>query len=318
MTSKLDQLKTMTTVTADTGDIEAIRAYAPQDCTTNPSLILRAAQMEAYGSLVEEAILWGINHNATASRIAMRLAVNFGAELARIVSGHVSTEVDADLSFDVEGTLAQARDIIGDYAERGVARSRVLVKIAATWEGIQAASILQKEGIDCNLTLIFSLTQAAACADANVFLVSPFVGRIGDWYAKAEGKTFTAETDPGLAAVRQIYAYYKAHDIKSIIMGASFRNQGQIEALAGCDSLTIAPPLLDALAKDNGPLVRKLEPASAAKDAPARMYLDEKSFRFMLNDNAMATEKLADGIRIFSRDMRALRELVSKRLQLAA
>jgi len=318
MTSKLDQLKTMTIVTADTGDIEAIRAYAPRDCTTNPSLILKAARMEAYGPLVEEAILWGISHNATASRIAMRLAVNFGGELSRIVSGRVSTEVDADLSFDVEGTVAQAHQIIGDYAERGVARDRVLVKIAATWEGIQAASILQKDGIDCNLTLIFSLTQAAACADAGVFLISPFVGRIADWYAKAEGKTFTVETDPGLAAVRRIYAYYKAHELKTVIMGASFRSQGQVEALAGCDSLTIAPPLLDALAKDNGTLTRELDPANAAKDAPARMYLDEQSFRFMLNQDAMATEKLADGIRIFSRDMQALRELVSKRLQMAA
>ncbi|QXX75522.1 transaldolase [Methylovirgula sp. HY1] len=318
MNSKLDQLKSMTVVTADTGDMEAIRAYAPVDSTTNPSLILKAAQMEAYGALVEEAILWGIHHHATASRIAMRLAVNFGAELTKIVPGRVSTEVDADLSFDVEGTVAQARSIIEDYVERGVRRDRVLVKIAATWEGIQAASILQKDGIDCNLTLIFSLTQAAACADAGVFLVSPFVGRISDWYAKHEGKTYTVETDPGLASLKQIYAYYKAYDIKTVIMGASFRNQGQIEALAGCDSLTIAPPLLDGLAKDMGALPRKLDPHSAAKDAPARMYLDEKSFRFMLNEDAMATEKLAEGIRIFSRDMQALRELVSKRLQMAA
>ncbi len=318
MNSKLDQLKTMTVVTADTGDIEAIRASAPVDCTTNPSLILKAAQMEAYGALVEETILWGLNHNATASRIAMRLAVNFGAELSKIVPGRVSTEVDADLSFDVEGTVAQARSIIEDYVERGVHRDRVLVKIAATWEGIKAASILQKDGIDCNLTLIFSLTQAAACADARAYLISPFVGRILDWYVKNEGKSFTVETDPGLAALKQIYAYYKAYDIKTVIMGASFRNQAQVEALAGCDSLTIAPPLLDALAKDMGPLPRKLEPASAAKDAPARMYLDEKSFRFMLNEDAMATEKLAEGIRIFSRDMQALRELVSKRLQMAA
>ena len=252
MNSKLDQLKSMTVVTADTGDMEAIRAYAPVDSTTNPSLILKAAQMEAYGALVEEAILWGIHHHATASRIAMRLAVNFGAELTKIVPGRVSTEVDADLSFDVEGTVAQARSIIEDYVERGVHRDRVLVKIAATWEGIQAASILQKDGIDCNLTLIFSLTQAAACADAGVFLISPFVGRISDWYVKHEGKTYTVETDPGLASLKQIYAYYKAYDIKTVIMGASFRNQGQIEALAGCDSLTIAPPLLDALAKDMG------------------------------------------------------------------
>ncbi|MGB8276481.1 MAG: transaldolase [Methylovirgula sp.] len=318
MNSKLDQLKSMTVVTADTGDIEAIRAYKPVDCTTNPSLIFKAAQMEAYAPLVEEAILWGLNHNATASRIAMRLAVNFGAELSKIVPGRVSTEVDADLSFDVEGTVAQARSIIEDYVECGVHRDRVLVKIAATWEGIKAASILQKDGIDCNLTLIFSLTQAAACADAGAFLISPFVGRILDWHVKNEGKTFTVETDPGLAALRLIYAYYKAYDIKTVIMGASFRNQGQVEALAGCDSLTIAPPLLDALAKDFGALPRKLEPQSAAKDAPARMYLDEKSFRFMLNEDAMATEKLAEGIRIFSRDMQALRELVSKRLQMAA
>jgi transaldolase len=318
MSSKLDQLKSMTIVTADTGDIEAIRAYAPNDCTTNPSLILKAAQMEAYGSLVEEAILWGINHNATASRIAMRLAVNFGAELTKIVPGRVSTEVDADLSFDVEGTVAQAREIIEDYVERGVRRDRVLVKIAATWEGLQAASILQKDGIDCNLTLIFSLTQAAAAADAGAFLISPFIGRIYDWYVKTEGKTYTQDTDPGIASVKQIYAYYKAYDIKTVIMGASFRNQGQIEALAGCDSLTIAPNLLDALAKDTGALPRQLDPQSAAGAALARMYLDEKSFRFMLNEDAMATEKLAEGIRIFSRDMQALRALVSKRLQMAA
>lgn len=318
MTSKLDQLKSMTAVTADTGDIAAIRLYRPSDCTTNPSLILKAAQMEAYGPLVEEAILWGLNRNATASRIAMRLAVNFGAELAKIVPGRVSTEVDADLSFDVEGTVAQAKSIIEDYVEHGVHRDRVLVKIAATWEGIEAAALLQKDGIDCNLTLIFSLAQAAACADAGVFLISPFIGRITDWYAKAEGKTYTPETDPGIASVREIYAYYKAHDIKTVIMGASFRSQAQVEALAGCDALTIAPALLDALAKDDGALARRLDPASAAKEAAARMYLDEKSFRFMLNENAMATEKLAEGIRIFSRDMQGLRELVSKRLAMAA
>lgn len=318
MPSKLDQLKSMTVVTADTGDIETIRAYAPVDCTTNPSLILKAAQMEAYNALVEEAIIWGVNHKATASRIAQRLAVNFGAELTKIVPGRVSTEVDADLSFDTQGTIAQAREIVEDYVVRGVMRDRVLIKIAATWEGIQAASVLQKEGIDCNLTLIFSLAQAAACADAGVYLVSPFVGRIYDWYVKNEGKSYTAETDPGVASVRNIYAYYKAHDIKTVVMGASFRNLGQIEALAGCDSLTISPNFLDALAADAGTLARRLTPQEMAKAAPARMYLDEKSFRFMLNEDAMATEKLAEGIRIFSRDMQALRELVSKRLAMAA
>lgn len=318
MNSKLDQLKSMTVVTADTSDIEAIRTFAPNDCTTNPSLVLKAAQIEAYNELVEEAILWGLNHSATASRIALRLAVNFGAALARIVPGRVSTEVDADLSFDIEGTLAQARLIIEDYVEQGVTRDRVLVKIAATWEGIKAASVLQKDGIDCNLTLIFSLAQAAAAADAGAYLVSPFVGRISDWYAKAEGKSFTPETDPGIASLKQIYSYYKAHEIKTVILGASFRTQAQIEALAGCDSLTIAPALLEGLAQDFGPLPRKLDPESAAKDAPARLDLDEKSFRFMLNESAMATEKLAEGIRIFGRDMQALRALVSKRLQMAA
>jgi transaldolase len=317
MRSKLDQLKQMTTVVADTGDIEAIRAFAPVDCTTNPSLILKAAQIEAYAPLVEEAILWGLAHNEVTSRIASRLAVNFGAELSKIVPGRVSTEVDADLSFDVEGTVAQARRIIADYAARGVARERILIKVAATWEGIAAARQLQREGIDCNLTLVFSLAQAVACAEAGVFLISPFVGRILDWHTKAEGKTFTAETDPGVLSVRRIFAYYKAYEVKTAIMGASFRNIGEIEALAGCDRLTIAPALLTQLAQDDRPLPRRLDPAAAA-DAPAQFSLDEKTFRLLVNEDAMATEKLAEGIRIFARDMQALRELVSERLRMAA
>jgi transaldolase len=318
MPSKLDQLKTMTTVVADTGDIESIKAYKPQDCTTNPSLILKAAGMEAYKELVEEAILWAADRNIPTSRVAQRLCVNFGAELLRLVPGRVSTEVDADLSFDVGGTVAQARSIIEDYREYGVGRERVLIKVAATWEGIQAASRLEKEDIACNLTLVFSLAQAAAAADAGVTLISPFVGRILDWHVKNEGKTYTGETDPGVLSVRQIYAYYKSVGAKTIVMGASFRNQGEIEALAGCDSLTIAPALLDALAKDNGALRRQLDPESAGAHAPAPMSLDEKSFRFILNEDAMATEKLAEGIRIFSRDMQALRELVSERIRRAA
>lgn len=318
MPSKLEQLKKMTVVVADTGDIEAIRAFAPVDCTTNPSLIFKAAQMEAYAPLVEEAILWGLSHNEVTSRIAARLAVNFGAELTKIVPGRVSTEVDADLSFDVEGTVAQARRLIEDYAARGVTRDRVLIKIAATWEGIKAAGILQRDGIDCNLTLVFSLAQAIACAEAGAFLISPFVGRILDWHVKNEGKTFTAETDPGVRSVRQIYAYYKAYDVKTIIMGASFRNTGEIEALAGCDRLTIAPALLKELTQDEAPLPRRLDPAHAAAEAPAQISLDEKTFRFLLNEDAMATEKLAEGIRLFARDMQALRELVSQRLQMAA
>jgi transaldolase len=318
MTSKLDQLKSMTVVTADSGDIESIKAFAPTDCTTNPSLILKAAGMEAYQPLVEEAILWGMEHKAATSRIAARLCVYFGAELTKLVPGRVSTEVDAELSFDVDGTVEHARTIIADYAERGVARDRVLVKIGATWEGIKAAALLEKEDIACNLTLVFALAQAAASAEAGVTLISPFVGRILDWYVKNEGKTYTPETDPGVLSLKEIYAYCKGVGAKTIVMGASFRNKGQIEALAGCDSLTIAPALLDELAKDSGPLPRQLDPASAAAQGSAQMFLDEKSFRLMLNEDAMATEKLAEGIRIFSRDMQALRELVSQRLQMAA
>lgn len=318
MPSKLDQLKSMTTVTADSGDLESIKAFAPTNCTTNPSLILKAAGMDAYKELVEEAILWGISHNAATSRIASRLCVNFGAELTKLVPGRISTEVDADLSFDVEGTIEQARAIIADYADRGVGRERVLVKIAATWEGIKAASLLEQEGIACNLTLIFSLAQAAASAEAGVTLISPFVGRILDWHVKNEGKTFTPETDPGVLSLKEIFAYCKAHGAKTIVMGASFRSKAQIEAVAGCDSLTISPTLLGELAGDSGSLPRQLDPEIAAAHAPAQMFLDEKSFRFMLNEDPMATEKLAEGIRIFSRDMRALRELVSERLHATA
>ncbi|WOJ90209.1 transaldolase [Methylocapsa polymorpha] len=318
MPSKLDQLKAMTTVVADTGDLDAIRSFKPVDATTNPSLLLKAAQMPDYASLVEEAIIWGLSHNSLTSEIADRLVINFGVEISGIVPGRVSTEVDADLSFDVEGTVAKARSIIAAYDKRGVGRERILIKIAATWEGAQAAKILQAEGVDCNMTLIFSLAQAVACADAGAFLVSPFVGRILDWHIKAEGKTYTAESDPGVLSVRQIYNYYKAYGVQTVVMGASFRNTGEIEALAGCDRLTISPQLLDELAKDSGDLPRRLDPQTAAAPAPARLSLDEKTFRFILNEDAMATEKLAEGIRVFARDLRLLRELVSKRLQAAA
>ena len=318
MNSKLDQLKAMTTIVADTGDMDAIKAFAPTDCTTNPTLILKAAQMPAYEHLVDEAIIWGRSHSHVTSRVADRLAVNFGAELSRIVPGRVSTEVDADLSFDTDAMLAKARAFIADYEGRGIGRDRILIKLATTWEGIEAARVLQKEGIDCNMTLLFSMAQAAAAANADAFLISPFVGRILDWHVKAEGKTFTAEIDPGVLSVRKIYAYYKAHNIKTAVMGASFRNTGEIEALAGCDRLTIAPALLDELAKDNGNLPRILSPDTISKDAPALMDLDEKSFRWLLNEDQMATEKLSDGIRLFAKDLRALREMVSKRLEEAA
>ena len=315
MASKLDLLRAITTVVADTGDFEAVRRFRPTDCTTNPTLILKAAQSPAGAELIEEACLWGRSHHGMTSRVADRLTVSFGAELARIVPGRVSTEVDADLSFDTEATLTKARAFIADYHSRGIERDRVLIKIAATWEGIEAARILQREGIDCNLTLVFGLAQAAACADAGVFLISPFVGRIYDWHVKAENKTFTPETDPGVRSVRQIYDYYKAHGITTVVMGASFRTLGEIEALAGCDRLTIAPQWLEQLGQAEGPLPRMLDPMRPATSVPARMNLDEKTFRFLMNEDAMATEKLAEGIRLFAKDLRALRELVSQRLE---
>ena len=314
MSSKLDQLKSMTTIVADTGDMASIGAFKPTDCTTNPTLILKAAQMDAYKHLVDEAIEWGRSHHAVTSQVTDRLAVNFGAELAKIVPGRVSTEVDADLSFDVEAMVSKGRAIIADYESRGVPRNRVLIKLATTWEGIRACEILHCEGIDCNMTLLFCLAQAIAAAEADAFLISPFVGRILDWHVKASGKTFGPEEDPGVLSVRNIYAYYKAYGIKTVVMGASFRSLGEIEALAGCDRLTIAPALLDELAKDNGTLTRKLD-AATAKLAPAKMSLDEKTFRFLLNEDAMATEKLAEGIRLFTKDLRALREMVAARLE---
>jgi transaldolase len=320
MPSKLDQLKAMTVVVADTGDLDAIRKFKPVDCTTNPSLILKAVQSdsEAIHELVEEAVVWGRSRNKPTSAVADRVVINVGAELTRLVPGRVSTEVNADLSFDTEGTIAKGRAIIADYESRGIDRGRILIKIASTWEGMRAAEVLQGEGIDCNMTLLFSLAQAAAAADASVFLVSPFVGRIFDWYTKSTGEKYTPETDPGVRSVRQIYSYYKGNDIATIVMGASFRNQGEIEALAGCDRLTISPSLLEALAKDQGTLERKLSPEAARRDAPSRMSLDEKSFRYMLNEDAMATDKLAEGIRLFAHDLTKLRELVSKRIEASA
>lgn len=318
MPSKLDQLRAMTVVVADTGDMDAIRAFRPTDCTTNPTLILKAAQMDAYRHLVDEAVVWARNHRKVSSEAVDRVAVNFGEELTKIVPGRVSTEVDADLSFDVAATVAKARAVIAEYERRRVPRERILIKIAATWEGIRAAELLQREGIDCNLTLLFSLPQAIAAAQAGAFLISPFVGRILDWHMKAEGKTYDSQTDPGVLSVKRIYAYYKAHGVKTVVMGASFRNVGEIEALAGCDRLTIAPALLETLAKDSGPLPRRLDPARIDPDAPAAYDLDEKTFRWLLNEDAMATEKLAEGIRAFARDLRALHELMSRRIEAAA
>ena len=317
MTSKLEALRTMSTVVADTGDMEAIGVFKPTDCTTNPTLILKAAQMPAYAHLVDEAIEWGRKHGSAQRAVTDRVAVNFGAELTRIVPGRVSTEVDADLSFDSAATVAKARAIIADYASRSIGRERILIMIAATWEGAQAAAVLQREGIDCNLTLIFSLAQAIACAEAKAFLISPFVGRILDWHVKAGGGPYTSETDPGVTSVKSIYAYYKSYGIETVVMGASFRNIGEIEALAGCDRLTISPALLQALAKDDGVLPRSMSPSSPGK-APEKRTLDERAFRWEMNQDAMATEKLAEGIRSFALDLGSLRTMVAGRLKAAA
>lgn len=317
MPSKLEQLKSMTVVVADTGDIGSIQAFQPTDCTTNPTLILKAAQMPAYRKLVDETVAWTKAQGGTKAAQAVaacdRLAVSFGEELSRIVPGRVSTEVDADLSFDTARTVEKARAIIAAYAARSIGKERILIKIAATWEGIRAAEILQKEGTDCNLTLLFSMAQAVACAESGVFLISPFVGRILDWHVKATGQTYTAETDPGVLSVRRIYQYYKAHGHKTVVMGASFRNVGEIEALAGCDRLTIAPALLEQLQNDSGVLARRLDPAKAG-EAPPRIATDEASFRWLMNEDAMASEKLGEGIRQFAKDLAALRAMIAERL----
>jgi transaldolase len=318
MPSKLEQLRSMTTVVADTGDIEAVRRLQPEDCTTNPTLLLKAAESEGGSEVLERALDWGRRQSGpkdgTVAAIADRVAVAVGAELARIVPGRVSTEVDADLSFDTARTVETARRIIRDYKDLGVERERILIKIAGTWEGIRAAEILQREGIHCNVTLVFSSVQAMACAEAGVFLISPFVGRILDWHVKNGGGPYTAETDPGVLSVASIYGAFKARGVATVVMGASFRNVGEVEALAGCDRLTISPALLDELAKDDAPLPRRLSAQTPAAHPGWRSF-DEPGFRFFLNEDAMATEKLSEGIRFFVRDLRALRSLVARRLE---
>jgi transaldolase len=317
MSSKLDQLRKMTAVVADTGDIDLIRKFRPEDCTTNPSLILKAAQKPEYAHLVDEAVRFARGKAGTMeARVAAacdRIAVNFGAELVKLIPGRVSTEVDADLSFDTRASVAKGRAIIRTYERRGIQRDRILIKLAATWEGIRAAEKLEKEGINCNLTLLFSFAQAVACAEAGVFLISPFVGRILDWHVKATGQSFTAETDPGVQSVRRIYGHYKTHGFRTVVMGASFRNTGQIAALAGCDRLTISPQLLDQLAAEEGALPRALNPAEFAP-SPAPTPLTEAAFRYQHNADAMATEKLAEGIRLFAADLHELRKLVAARM----
>jgi transaldolase len=309
----LESLKQYTTVVADTGDIEAIARHRPQDATTNPSLLFHAAQMPAYRHLVDEAADLaqerGGSHEAMAEEFIDRLFVLFGSEILKVVPGRVSTEVAARLSFDTESTIAKARKLISLYEKAGVSRQRILIKIASTWEGIRAAELLEKEGIHCNLTLLFSFAQAVACAEAGVTLISPFVGRIYDWYKKERGGAeIPADQDPGVASVTRIYNYYKKYGYKTQVMGASFRNVNQIVRLAGSDLLTISPELLDQLEKADGALDRKLDPAKAQASKEDRLHLDEKTFRWMHNEDAMATEKLAEGIRKFNSDAQHLEE----------
>ena len=312
MTNKLDQLRDLSVVVADTGDIDAVRTLKPQDCTTNPSIVLKAVQSAAFADHFARAVAAGKGKDNAVRVIADDLTVTVGAELAGLVPGKVSTEVDARLSFDTEASIAKARALIAAYAERGIDKSRVLIKLAATWEGIEAARVLEAEGIECNLTLIFSLAQAVACANAGAFLISPFVGRITDWYGKATGQSYTPETDPGVASVRRIYDYYKSNGINTVVMGASFRNTGQIEALAGCDRLTISPNLLTELHEASGDLPRLLSADKATGMAPIPM--GEAEFRWAMNEDPMATEKLAEGIRNFNIDTEKLYAMIEKAL----
>lgn len=314
----LEQLKTYTKVVADTGDFESIINYKPLDATTNPSLIFAASQQEKYQGLVLDAIQFAkktCKDKSQQLKLALdKLSVNFGVKILEIVPGRVSTEVDARLSFDTMGTIQRARDLIALYEKEGISRERILIKIASTWEGIEAAKVLEKEGIHCNLTLLFSLVQAIACAEAQVTLISPFVGRILDWYKK-EGFLFNSPSeDPGVKSVVSIYNYYKKFDYPTQIMGASFRNIQQIIELAGCDLLTISPTLLKELEQTEGILERKLDPEKAKNSDIQRITIDEKIFRWMLNEDAMATEKLAEGIRNFTKDLRKLENKIAELL----
>ena len=305
----LDQLKQFTTVVADTGDFNSMRAYAPRDATTNPSLILKAVQQDAYKPLFSETV--AANSALAVGEIVDRVLIRFGLEILKIVPGRVSTEVDARLSFDTQATIEKAHELIALYAAAGIGKERVLIKIASTYEGIQAATVLEKEGIHCNLTLLFSPIQAAACAEGNITLISPFVGRIMDWYKKRDGKDFTAEEDPGVQSVRFISTYFKHYGYKTEVMGASFRNIGEILALAGCDLLTISPDLLNQLQSMNDPVERKLLPPDKAAIVPFKLNTTEPAFRYALNQDAMATEKLAEGIRAFAVDAGKLEALIS-------
>ena len=317
MTNQLEQLKTMTTVVADTGDFNAIADYSPEDATTNPSLLLKAAKLDDYSSTIAAAITFAQASSADTEAQLVEasdyLSVLIGKKLLSLVPGKVSTEIDARLSFDTEQMIEKARKLIALYANEGIDKSRILIKIASTWEGIKAAEVLEKEGINCNLTLLFSFAQARACAESEVFLISPFVGRILDWYKKSTGKTeYPAMEDPGVVSVTAIYNFYKIHQYKTIVMGASFRNKGEILALAGCDRLTISPNLMQELKDSNELIERQLIPASSFKTDNEK--LSETEFRWLMNEDAMATEKTAEGIRAFAADQVKLETLLKEKL----
>jgi len=313
MSSKLESLKQHTLIVADTGDIEAIRTLQPVDATTNPSRLLKAAEQPSYSPLLDQVIADARSATNPVAEACDRFAVAVGSEIIKLIPGRISTEVDARLSFDRPATLKKAIELIERYERAGVTRDRVLIKIASTWEGIQAAAELEREGIQCNLTLLFSFAQAKACADAGVFLISPFVGRIYDWYKKQEGRDFSGLDDPGVQSVARIYRYYKKHLYNTVVMGASFRNMGQIEALTGCDRLTISPALLQSLKDEDGVLT----PSSLLTNGQVdeRDILNESRFRWQHNEDAMATEKLAEGIRAFAADQVKLEKLVIARLE---
>jgi transaldolase len=319
MTTQLDQLKQLTKVVADTGDFESMKAYKPQDATTNPSLILAAAAKPEYAHLVDKAVAdregSGLTGAAQVEDVIDNILVNFGLEILKIVPGRVSTETDARLSFDKDGSIRKAHQLIAIYEKNGISRDRVLIKIASTWEGIKAAEVLEKEGIHCNLTLLFSLAQAVACAEGGITLISPFVGRILDWFKAATKKDYAPTEDPGVVSVTQIFNYYKKFGYKTEVMGASFRNKGEITELAGCDLLTISPALLGELQASTDPLVRKLDANAAQGMDIAKRHFDEKTFRYEFNDDQMATEKTADGIRKFAADIVKLEALVAAKLK---
>ncbi|UIP30268.1 transaldolase [Photobacterium sp. TLY01] len=316
MSTKLEQLRALTTVVADTGDIEAIKKYQPQDATTNPSLILKAAEIEQYAPLIDDAIAYAkAQSNDKAQQIqdaGDKLAVNIGKEILNVVPGRISTEVDARLSYDTQASVAKARKLIKMYNDAGISNDRILIKLASTWEGIRAAEVLEKEGINCNLTLLFSFAQARACAEAGVYLISPFVGRIMDWYKAKEGRDFEASEDPGVLSVTAIYNYYKALGYNTVVMGASFRNTGEILELAGCDRLTISPQLLQELSEAQGDVVQKLSADVASEERPAPMTHAE--FLWEHNQDPMAIEKLAEGIRNFAIDQGKLETMIEARL----